>query len=603
MYDILVIGAGHAGCEAAYVSAKLGAKVGLISTNLNKVATLPCNPSMGGPGKGHLIREIGALGGLIAKVCDQSALQIKTLNTSKGKAVQSYRAQIDKLLYNEIMLSFLKASTVQLISGTVEKIDFSQSEQQLHKLTFQDGSTLSSKIVIIACGTFLGGKLIVGNKIVKTGGRWDEKSKSSISRNLINAGIKAGRLKTGTPARIARSSLDFNKLMLAPGTAGAISFSYPNRELMPFQSQLPCFATYTNPDTHRIIKENLTNSPIFSGIISEKHARSCPSLDRKVASFPERSRHPIFLEPEGRLDGPDGERIYIQGGSLAFNAKIQAKIIRSIAGLEKAQFLSFGYAVTYDYFYPNQLQENLESKIINNLFIAGQLNGTTGYEEAAAQGLMAGINAFLKLNKRPSLVLGRDQAYIGVLVEDLISKTHVEPYRIFTSRSEYRILLRNDNADLRLSPIAENLGLLDSEDCKNLKIRQKLLQKYLELFSNTNLKIDNKTQSLYSWLIRPEYSLDKLLKISSIDNVPPAILETLESEIKYSQYLKKEELKMKKYQKKLQISLNNLDYSQISGLRNEAKERLLEFKPSNLATASNLQGITPADLEILSLYV
>lgn len=598
-YDVVVVGAGHAGCEAAVAAAKLGARTVLITTELDKVAALPCNPSVGGPGKGHLVREIDALGGVMARVVDESAIQIKELNTSKGPAVRAYRAQLDRARYNQNMGRVLRSTKgLDLLADGVCGVA-AEGGRVTGVKTVKNG-LIRAKAVIICSGTFLNGEIIIGSEVVRRGGRIDESSVAGLTESLRRLGLVSGRLKTGTPPRIHRSSIDYSQLEEAPGMAGKISFSYPDRELMPYDNQVLCWLTYTNEVTHNLILDNYHLSGNISGLITETGPRSCPSLDLKVKNFPGRDRHPIFIEPVGVENGPDGELMYLQGCSTAFAPDMQEKIFRSIKGLERAEFIEYGYAVRYDYFPPHQLTRDLQTKVVQNLYFAGQMNGTTGYEEAAAQGLVAGINAARKVQHKAAFMLDRTQSYIGVLIEDLVTKTHAEPYRMFTSRAEYRLLLRNDNADIRLTRKGCQLGLQGKARLKSVLDKAARIDQAIEILKKQSLVRDGEVISAYQLLKRPEISLlEDIIEGYNIQ-IDDDIVYNVEIEIKYHGYFERQTREAEKLQQQRDMKLTaDFDYDSLRGIRNEARARLKEVQPQSIAQAMQVQGITPADLNIL----
>ena len=602
-YDIIVIGGGHAGCEAAHAAAKMNCRTLLISTDLDKLATMPCNPAIGGPGKSHLVREIDALGGIMGKLTDETLIQIRLLNTSKGPAVQAYRAQIEKQLYMKKMRQTLE-NTKNLDLLEDEATEIKKSKDRITGIKIKSGQIIKCKAIIVGTGTFLNGKIITGKKEC-SGGRIDAPASKYLSKSLKKLGLKIGRLKTGTPPRIDKDSINYKKMVKQPGTPGPLSFSFPGREIIKSKDQTPCFLTYTTPKTHKLVLKYKHLSPIYSGQITEAAPRHCPSLDRKIINFPDRNRHPIFVEPTGK----NNPRMYLQGASIAMPEKIQEQIIHSIPGLEKAKFLQYGYSVVYDFVPPDQIKNTLETKKISGLFLAGQINGTSGYEEAAAQGIMAGINATLAIKNKKPLILPRNEAYIGVLIDDLVTKIHHEPYRVYTSRAEYRLLLRQDNADIRLSKYGKKLDLINQKRFNKIVQKEKLIQKYLKLFHTKYLnakqsKKHGKSVSYFQLLSTPHITYKEFKKITNVLDLPFEIENQLEIIAKYEGYLKKQENQAKeaKYNENKKIP-ENFDYDKVPGLRNEARIRLSEVQPQSLGQASRMAGVTYADLSILMIWL
>jgi tRNA uridine 5-carboxymethylaminomethyl modification enzyme len=607
-YDIIVIGAGHAGCEAALASARMGCSTLMLTMNLDTIAQMSCNPAIGGLAKGHLVKEIDALGGEMAKCIDRTGIQFRVLNRSKGPAVRGTRAQADKQRYRMAMKETLeKQQGLNVKQGHVEKLIVEGG--RIAGVETNIGVQYRSSAVIITTGTFLKGLIHIGLSHYPSG-RAGEFPSVGLSDYLRQLGFELGRLKTGTPARLNGRTIDFRRMKVQPGDEPAPFFSYTENS-HPL-TQLPCFLTYTNPLTHEIIRSNLNQSPLYAGIIKGIGPRYCPSIEDKVMRFSERERHQVFLEPEGL----ETEEYYANGVSTSLPVDVQTKLYRSITGLEDVEIMRPAYAIEYDYAPPTQVQHTLETKLINGLYFAGQINGTSGYEEAAAQGLMAGINAGLKVQKREPLVLARSQAYIGVLIDDLVTRGTNEPYRMFTSRAEYRLILREDNADMRLRDIGREVGLVSDEAYHQYLEKKGSVEQELMRLKRTWVKpspeINAVLQSRGSSLLSAEVSLDQLLKRPELGYgdiekfspptapIKPAAAEQVEIQVKYEGYIERQMNQVKRFAGLEQKAIpHDLDYEVITGLGSEVKQKLKQVRPVSLGQASRISGITPAAISLL----
>ena len=609
-YDVLVVGAGHAGCETALAAARMGCQTAIATINLDTIGKMSCNPAIGGQGKGHLVKELDALGGEMAKAIDQTGIQFRQLNTSKGPAVRSSRAQADKKSYQNYMKETLeKQENLDIKEVLVEEL-LTENGKCIGVLSHTKTVYLA-KTVILTTGTFLKGTIHVGD-VSYSAGRAGESSAEKLSDSFSALGFEIGRLKTGTPPRVNAQSVNFEAMQIQPGDESPRPFSFSNDQIE--QSQIPCFVTQTNPITHKIISQNLDKSAMYSGRISGIGPRYCPSIEDKVTRFPAKDQHNIFVEPEGR----DTNEIYLNGISSSLPENVQTDMVRSIKGLENAEIMRFGYAVEYDFAPATQLHPTLETKRVANLYFAGQLNGTTGYEEAAAQGLVAGVNAASKIHGKDPFVLKRSQAYIGVLIDDLVTKDIREPYRMFTSRAEYRLQLREDNADLRLTEIGYHLGLVkDSAYSRFLQKRQVVSQELGRLAETRvipetdtlkRLKIaglpEIKTPTTLSDLIkRPEIRYSQIRQFVPPDQpLSKLVEEQVEIQIKYEGYIKRQDLQIEKFKKLENMPIpKDLDFNAISGLKTEAQLKFCKIQPISIGHASRIPGVTPADISTLMI--
>jgi tRNA uridine 5-carboxymethylaminomethyl modification enzyme len=616
-YDVIVVGGGHAGSEAAAAAANMGAHTLLITMNLQNIAQMSCNPAMGGIAKGQIVREIDALGGYSGIVTDKTAIQFKMLNKSKGPAMWSPRAQSDRMQFAECWRTMLE---------NTKNLDFYQDS--VNGLLFDGdsiigvktvlGLDIKAKTVIITAGTFLNGLIHIGDKSFG-GGRAGEGASRGITEDLVAKGFEAGRMKTGTPPRVDGRSLDYSKMTEQPGDEITEKFSY-----LPvttnLKKQRSCWLTYTNPEVHDLLREGFDRSPMFNGRIQSTGPRYCPSVEDKIDRFASKERHQIFVEPEGWTTC----EMYVNGFSTSLPEDIQDKAIRAVAGFENVKFFRYGYAIEYDYFPPTQLTHSLETKLIKNLFFAGQINGTTGYEEAAAQGLMAGVNAALKVQNKPSFILKRNEAYIGVLIDDLITKGTEEPYRMFTSRAEYRTLLRQDNADLRLTPKAFELGLASKERLDRVKEKReksKLLIEFLEktsvkkeeinpILEAKNLALVNQSMKLFKIAARPQLDFSDFKNIKKLNsfleenNIDKEVIEQAEIHLKYSGYIAKEKSNADKLNRLENVMIpSSFNYQKVKSLSYEAREKLSKIQPTSISQASRISGVSPSDISVLLVYM
>lgn len=613
-YEVIVVGGGHAGCEASLAASRKGHKTILITGNIKNIADMPCNPSIGGSAKGIVVREIDALGGEMGKNADKGQLQMKMLNHKKGPAVQALRAQADKITYPKEMLKTLnKENNLTILEALVE--DLIVENHKIKGVILENGEQIFGKTVILTTGTYLKADIMVGDTRHREGPH-GERPSQHLSDNLKKLGFQIIRLKTGTPQRIDKKTIDFSKTKEEYGSDQKYTFSFDNEPNYSLEEQIPCHLIYTTPETHQIIKDNLNKSSMYGGLndITGVGPRYCPSIEDKIVRFSDKERHQLFLEPESLYY----DDIYIQGFSTSMPHDVQEKMVHSLPGLENAKILKYAYAIEYDAIYPTQLKLSLETKLIENLFTAGQINGTSGYEEAACQGLIAGINACLKLEGKEPLILRRNEAYIGVLIDDLVTKGVIDPYRLLTSRAEYRLLLRHDNADLRLREYGYQVGLINEQQYQKLQHKKEEMKKAIEYLKNhkmvpaedTNCFLEEIGSSilkdgitLYDLLKRPEIKIEHLENFYDL-SFDKDVLEQVEIEIKYEGYIKKALHEAEKM-----IDLDNkkipddIDYGRIHNLASEAKQKLNEIRPTSIGQALRISGVNPADISLLMVYI
>ena len=614
MYEVIVIGAGHAGCEAALAAARMGSRTLLLTINLDNVALMPCNPSIGGPAKGHLVREIDALGGEMASNIDRTFIQIRVLNTGKGPAVQALRAQADKKLYSLAMKQTLEhQENLDVKQALVDEIGVKNSTLWVKTNL---GRLYEGKSVVLTTGTSLAGRVIVGDKGYSAG-RAGEFPAEKLPDSLRSLGFTLGRLKTGTPPRIDARTIDFTQTIMQPGSDVPLYFSlwgerttdskFPQANSVyplapsPWRPQLPCYLIYTNERTHAVIRKNLDRAPLFTGLIQGVGPRYCPSIEDKIVRFAHKDSHPLFLEPEGW----ETNEVYVQGANTSLPEDVQLEMLRTIPALKRVEMVRVGYAIEYDYVPPNQISASLETKLVPHLFLAGQINGTTGYEEAAGQGLIAGVNASLRTKGRSPVLVRRDQGYIGVMIDDLVTRELTEPYRLLTSRAEYRLLLRQDNADRRLTPLGYEVGLVSRERFQAVEEKHRAIAEELDRLKKSHINQGERSVSALEFLRRPDASYQTIVSLGlGSPSLKIDAAEQVEIEAKYAGYIEKQRGEVARMARlEARHIPRGFDYDGIAGLRYEARQKLKRLQPATLGQASRIDGVTPADMAILMVHL